>query len=77
MTPEVGTIWRHYKGQEYEVVGNCVIEETCAPAVLYRKRSGDKNMTIWCRPLSSWNETVHEWAGGVSIRVLRFKRVSP
>ena len=51
--PKVGSLWRHKKGKYYIVVGECKIEATNEPAVLYRRYLYPPN-TIWARPLSEW-----------------------
>lgn len=48
LIPE-GSLWRHEKTQRvYVVCGNCTIERTMNPAVLYREYPGGTR--IWCRP---------------------------
>ena len=48
--------YRHFKGNEYEVIGIARHSETCEPMVIYRALYGDGG--LWCRPASMWNETV-------------------
>lgn len=48
--------YRHYKGNEYEVVGVGLHSETFEEMVVYRDLHGKH--TIWVRPASMWNETV-------------------
>jgi len=48
--------YRHYKGNEYEVIGIARHSETTEPMVVYRALFGDGG--IWVRPAYMWNETV-------------------
>ena len=48
--------YRHFKGNEYEVIGITRHSETEEPMVVYRALYGEGG--IWCRPASMWNETV-------------------
>ncbi len=52
--------WRHFKGNEYEVLGIARHSETREPVVVYRALYGDG--TLWIRPAEMWNEWV-EWEG--------------
>ena len=48
--------YRHFKGNEYEVLCIAKHSETCEPLVVYRALYGDGG--VWVRPLSMWNEKV-------------------
>ena len=48
--------YRHFKGNEYEVIGIARHSETEEPMVVYRALYGEGG--LWCRPASMWNETV-------------------
>ena len=48
--------YRHYKGNEYEVIGMASHSETLEDMVVYRALYGDGR--LWVRPASMWNETV-------------------
>ena len=48
--------YKHYKGNEYEVIGIAKHSETMEDMVVYKALYGDGE--IWVRPLSMWNETV-------------------
>lgn len=61
--------YRHYKGQDYEVIGVARHSETEEPMVVYRCLYGD--YSLWVRPLAMFRETV-EVAGEL---VPRFARV--
>lgn len=51
--------YRHFKGNEYEVLQIAKHSETLEEMVVYRALYGE--YSIWVRPLSMWNETVvHE-----------------
>ena len=49
-------IYRHFKGNRYEVIGLANHSETMEPMVVYRALYGEKG--LWVRPLSMWTETV-------------------
>ena len=48
--------YRHFKGNEYEVIGIAKHSEDESPMVVYRALYGDGG--LWCRPADMWNETV-------------------
>lgn len=48
--------YRHFKGNEYEVIGIARHSETLEEMVVYRALYGDAG--IWVRPAEMWNETV-------------------
>jgi len=48
--------YRHFKGNEYEVVGIAKHSETLEPMVVYRALYGEGG--LWVRPAHMWNETV-------------------
>lgn len=49
-------IYRHFKGNRYEVIGIAKHSETLEPMVVYRALYGDGG--FWVRPASMWLETV-------------------
>lgn len=49
-------IYRHYKGNLYQVLHNANHSETEEALVVYRCLYG--NYDVWVRPLSMFNETV-------------------
>ena len=61
--------YRHFKGNEYEVVAIARHSETEEAMVVYRALYGDRG--IWVHPASMWNETVER--GGKSYK--RFCRL--
>ena len=48
--------YRHFKGNEYEVIGLARHSETQKEMVVYRALYGD--FGLWVRPARMWNETV-------------------
>lgn len=48
--------YRHFKGNEYLVIGIAKHSETLEPMVVYQALYGEKE--IWVRPAAMWNETV-------------------
>ena len=48
--------YRHFKGNEYEVIGIARHSETDESMVVYRPLYGEGG--LWVRPASMWNETV-------------------
>lgn len=48
--------YRHFKGNEYEVLGTAKHSETLEEMVVYRALYGE--FGLWVRPASMWEETV-------------------
>ena len=48
--------YRHFKGNEYEVIGIAKHSETLEPMVIYKALYD--NGSLWVRPASMWNETI-------------------
>jgi len=48
--------YRHFKGNEYEVLYLAKHSETLEPMVVYRALYGEHG--VWVRPARMWNETV-------------------
>lgn len=48
--------YRHFKGNEYEVIGVARHSETHEPLVVYRPLYGEGG--LWARPLEMFTETV-------------------
>ena len=61
--------YRHFKGNEYEVLAIARHSETLEPMVVYRALYGERG--IWVRPAEMWNEEVDR--GGVVYK--RFTRI--
>ena len=63
--------YRHFKGNEYEVIGIARHSETEEPMVVYRALYGERG--LWVRPAGMWNETIAR--DGKTFR--RFSRIEP
>ncbi len=63
--------YRHFKGNEYEVLSLARHSETMESMVVYRALYGEGG--VWVRPAGMWNETVTR--DGVTFR--RFTYISP
>ena len=61
--------YRHYKGNEYEILYVATHSETLEPMVVYRALYDD--FGVWVRPASMWNEYVEK--DGVKVR--RFTKI--
>lgn len=48
--------YRHFKGQEYEVIAIAKHSETLEEMVVYKALYGAGD--VWVRPVSMWEETV-------------------
>ena len=48
--------YRHFKGNEYEVIGVASHSETLEPMVVYQALYGEGG--LWVRPASMWEELV-------------------
>ncbi len=62
-------IYRHYKGNRYEVKGLALHSETLEPMVIYQALYGMGE--TWTRPASMWNEEVLVTGGEKTRRFLR------
>lgn len=49
-------IYRHFKGNEYEVLYTAIHSETLEKMVVYRALYGEHE--IWVRPASMWDEII-------------------
>ena len=49
-------LYRHFKGNRYEVIGIANHSETMEPMVVYRALYGEQG--LWVRPAAMWTETV-------------------
>ena len=56
--------YRHFKGNEYEVLFIAHHSESLEDMVVYRALYGDGD--VWVRPASMWNETVSR--DGVTVK---------
>ena len=48
--------YRHFKGNEYEVLYIATHSESLEKMVVYRALYGERG--VWVRPLSMWNEEI-------------------
>ena len=64
--------YRHFKGNEYEVIAIAHHSETEEPMVVYRALYGSGD--VWVRPAGMWNETV-EREGKTYKRFYRLDRI--
>ena len=48
--------YRHFKGNEYELLDIATHSETLEEMVIYRALYGEKG--LWVRPVSMWNEII-------------------
>ena len=62
-------LYRHYKGNDYRVIGLARHSETLEPVVVYQALYGERG--TWVRPAAMFVETVEV----VGKRVPRFARV--
>lgn len=55
--------YRHFKGNEYEVIGTARHSETMEELVVYRACYGERG--LWVRPAAMWSEVVERdgWRG--------------
>lgn len=53
--------YRHFKGNEYELLYIATDSETLEKTAVYRALYGDGG--VWVRPLSMWNEEVTDSDG--------------
>ena len=51
-------IYRHFKGNLYQVIGIASHSETMEPMVVYRALYGEQG--LWVRPAAMWNEIVEK-----------------
>ncbi|MBQ6519904.1 MAG: DUF1653 domain-containing protein [Anaerolineaceae bacterium] len=49
-------VYKHYKGNKYEVLGIARHSETGSPMVVYKALY--ENYDLWVRPAEMWNEIV-------------------
>ena len=54
--------YRHFKGNEYELLYVARHSETMEPMVVYRALYGERG--VWVRPAAMWNETALCVGGG-------------
>jgi len=63
-------IYRHFRGNEYEVLGMATHSETMEEMVVYRALYGEGG--VWVRPACMWDESV-EHEGRIAKRFTRLE----
>ena len=58
--------YKHYKGNEYEVIAMARHSETLEDMVVYRALYGDGD--VWVRPASMWNDEIRLADGKITKR---------
>ena len=53
--------YRHFKGNEYEVIAIAKHSETLEPMVIYKALYGEGG--VWARPAHMWNEPASDNSG--------------
>ena len=61
--------YRHFKGNEYEVIGVARDSESLLPMVVYRALYGERG--LWVRPAAMFNEVIER----EGVRARRFEYV--
>jgi len=56
MNPIMLGVYRHFKGNQYEVVGFAKHSESLEIMIIYKAMYGNRD--TWVRPLSMWEELV-------------------
>ena len=69
MPAEKGAVYRHYKGNVYQVVAVAKHSETLEELVIYKDINDESK--VWARPASMWDETVIK--DGSSVK--RFEKI--
>jgi hypothetical protein len=54
---KTGQLWRHFKGNLYEVLAVAMMEEDHERIVVYQ-RHDIPDSTVWARPLREWQENI-------------------
>jgi hypothetical protein len=52
-------MYKHYKGNLYEVIGTAQHSETLEKLVVYKALYQPEGKNLWVRPLSMFIETIH------------------
>lgn len=64
-------IYKHFKGDLFQVIGEALHSETLEPMVVYKHVYGN-DQGLWVRPVSMWNELVER--DGVTVRRFEWAR---
>lgn len=66
-------VYRHFKGNEYQLLGIARHSETMEELVVYRALYGERG--LWVRPAAMWSERVER--DGYSVPRFTFVREEP
>lgn len=69
MPVELG-LYKHFKGNLYEVIGNAYHSETLEEMVVYKALYGEGR--LWVRPISMFFDKKID---GLGLEVIRFKKI--
>lgn len=69
--PKAGEVYRHYKGDEYEVIFLAEHNDPDELCVVYKANYENPDHSYFTRLLKSWNEEV-EWEGE---KIKRFTKI--
>lgn len=69
--PKVGEVYRHYKGDQYKVLG-IALDSTDQWVVVYEPMYGGAVASLFTRPVGEWHQLV-EWQGA---KVARFTLIA-
>lgn len=69
--PKIGEVYRHYKGDHYQVVERALHSNDDEWMVVYKPLYENPDAHLFTRPLREWDEVV-EWKGK---NVVRFVQV--
>lgn len=72
MNPVPLGVYRHYKGNQYEVIGFAKHSETLEDMVVYKALYGER--VTWVRPLSMWENPIE--IDGKTVKRFTFIRES-
>lgn len=54
--PEIGKVYKHYRGERYKVLAIGRIESTREPVVIYQHEGFPSQSHTWVRPTREWWE---------------------
>lgn len=66
-SPKQGQVYKHYKGDSYEIIGMAIHSNEDVWMVVYKPLYENADAELFTRPLSDWGEDV-EWNGEVVTR---------
>jgi hypothetical protein len=62
VAPKIGSIWRHYKGDNYKVVGYSIYDDNCEFGIKYISLKDERNqdeIIPWIRRFDEWKTVVY------------------